>query len=448
MPNETNNFAFPTPRPVATGNLLVLKKPKTKASRAVKKLEGASGMKMAVTRELGSKTDAFKEALEQADGLYMDHLHVALLKPQKGANTMALSAALSGSSDVQMVRPELYMYTYSSLQQRYDAWVREGLKMLADGSPGLSGPGVSSQALAQKVTGLNSTWGVSAVRADQSPFTGRGIKVAVLDTGFDLGHDDFAGRSITKMSFVPGEDVQDVQGHGTHCIGTSCGPSAGEIHPHYGVATEADIFVGKVLNNSGSGRESWILAGMEWAIENGCEVISMSLGRGTQVGELPDPLYEAVGNAALENGSLIIAAAGNESARQFGFVAPVGAPANSPSIMAVGAIDSDMQVANFSCGGINDNGGEVNICAPGVDVFSSVPLPRRYDRFSGTSMATPHVAGIAAQLAHSDATLRGHALWDALRRTALDIGLPVSDGGAGLAQSPLSAPTHYGGPNS
>ena len=278
--------------------------------------------------------------------------------------------------------------------------------------------------------------------ADQSPYTGKDIKMAVLDTGFDFEHPDFTGRSITEESFVPGEETQDGQGHGTHCIGTAAGPVAGAEHPRYGVAPEAEIFAGKVLNNSGSGAESWILAGMEWAIENECEVISMSLGRPTQPGEQPDPLYEAVGTAALENNCLIIAAAGNDSARQFGFIAPVGAPANSQSIMAVGAVDNNMKIADFSCGGINGNGGEINICAPGVDVFSSVPIPKRYDRFPGTSMATPHVAGVAALLAQSDSNLRGEALWDALRRTALDIGLPLQDGGAGFVQAPITASPH------
>ena len=105
--------------------------------------------------------------------------------------------------------------------------------------------------------------------------------------------------------------------------------------------------------------------------------------------------------------------------------------------MAVAAVDSNLQIASFSSGGINDNGGEVNIAGPGVDVLSSVPMPQRYRRLSGTSMATPHVAGIAALYAQSDPSLRGQALWDVLRRTAVDIGLPMRDAGAGLAQCPL-----------
>lgn len=110
--------------------------------------------------------------------------------------------------------------------------------------------------------------------------------------------------------------------------------------------------------------------------------------------------------------------------------------------MAVGAVDSAMDVASFSCGGINGNGGEVNICAPGVNVLSSVPMPRRYMRLPGTSMATPHVAGVAALLAQSNPDLRGRALWDALRQTAKDIGLQMRDGGAGLVQAPAGRNTY------
>lgn len=440
MSKNSGQSNFAIPRPTPTGNMLVLMQPGMKTSTATKRLESLSGAKAASSSDYSEKSGAFSRALGEANNVYLEHLNVALVRPAKGADTTALSTSLLADSNVQTVRPEFYMYAYESAQRRYREWVREGLRILADGAPDIAMPANDLAASAAQVAAdTENTWGIKAIKADQSPFNGKGVKLAVLDTGFDNAHPDYVGRSVTSESFVPGEEVQDLQGHGTHCIGTAAGPAAGEGHPRYGVAMEADIFVGKVLNNSGSGAESWILAGMEWALENGCDVISMSLGRSTQPGEQPDPLYEAVGRAALENNSVIIAAAGNDSARQFGFVAPVGAPANSPSIMAVGAVDNQMNVADFSCGGINANGGEIDICAPGVDVFSSVPMPMRYRRLPGTSMATPHVAGVAALLAQSDPNLRGQALWDALRRTALDIGLPMGDSGAGLVQAPTFA---------
>jgi subtilisin family serine protease len=116
------------------------------------------------------------------------------------------------------------------------------------------------------------------------------VKVAVLDTGLDLGHPDFAGRQITAQSFVQGEQVQDGHGHGTHCIGTACGPRTPGRLPRYGIAYQAQIFAGKVLSNAGSGGDGGILAGIDWAIRNGCAVVSMSLGSPVEPLELVTPV--------------------------------------------------------------------------------------------------------------------------------------------------------------
>ena len=430
-------------RPKATGNMLVVFKRKPKAA-TTRKLEATTGTKMAMARELAPDSGTAGIAVQKGRTVFFDTLNVAVVRPPAGASIAEVATTLQADEDVKLVRPEFYMYAISDFNQRYAAWVRDGLRLLSDAATGtlpLPAGEIRGAFAPQIAVGADVTWGVSAVGADRSGFTGRGIKIAVLDTGFDLRHPDFVGRNIVTQSFVPGVSVQDVHGHGTHCIGTAAGPTAEASHPRYGVACEADIFVGKVLNDSGSGQESWILAGMEWAIQQGCEVISMSLGRPVQIGEQPDPLYEDVGKAAIEHGSLIIAAAGNESSRQFGFIAPVGAPANSPSIIAVAAVDSNFRVADFSCGGLNAAGGEVNVAAPGVDILSSVPIPEQYKKLQGTSMATPHVAGVAALWAQSDPALRGRPLWDALKRSARDIGLPIRDGGAGLTQSPGIAPT-------
>ncbi|MDF2780635.1 MAG: peptidase and in kexin sedolisin, partial [Geminicoccaceae bacterium] len=105
-----------------------------------------------------------------------------------------------------------------------------------------------------------------------------GIRLAVLDTGMDLQHPDFATRAVQSQSFVTGQAVQDGHGHGTHCIGTACGPAAPQRLPRYGVATNAEVFAGKVLSNQGSGADRGILAGIQWAMVNRCAVVSMSLG--------------------------------------------------------------------------------------------------------------------------------------------------------------------------
>ncbi len=277
------------------------------------------------------------------------------------------------------------------------------------------------------------TWGLQATGVLQSSLTGAGVRLCVLDTGIDLQHPDFLTRAITQRSFVPGEAVDDGNGHGTHCAGTAAGSRPRGGMPRYGVAPDVALHVGKVLSNAGSGRERDIIAGMLWAIGAGCEVISMSLGRAVGVGEGPSPDYERIGQMALQKGALIVAAAGNESARRLGHIAPVGAPANATAIMAVAALDQMLDVAEFSCGGINPAGGTVDIAAPGVGILSAAPRPEMYRILRGTSMACPHVAGLAALLAQSDASLRGQALWDRLIATARALPLPARDVGAGLA---------------
>lgn len=278
------------------------------------------------------------------------------------------------------------------------------------------------------------TWGLQAVGAPNSTATGKGIRVAVLDTGLDLGHPDLAGRTIVSNSFVQGQEVQDGHGHGTHCVGTSCGPREVADGPGYGVAYEAEIYAGKVLSDQGSGADGGILAGISWAISNGCAVISMSLGAATQPGQAYSRTFERVGLRALGRGTLIIAAAGNESSRSAGLVSPVGHPANCPSILAVGALDVKLMLADFSCGTV-DNVGAVDVAGPGVDVYSSWPVPLGYRRISGTSMATPHVAGVAALIAQASGA-RGYELWARLAQTARRVRLPSTDVGAGLVQAP------------
>lgn len=278
------------------------------------------------------------------------------------------------------------------------------------------------------------TWGISITKVVSSKYSGAGIRIAVLDTGFDLKHPDFAGRTIVTRSFISGESVQDVQGHGTHCIGTAAGPKApsGSV-ARYGVAYGAAIYAGKVLDNTGSGADAGILAGIDWAVQQKCAIVSMSLGAPVEPGQTFSQVYETAAKRAAARGTLIIAAAGNESERP-GYIAPVGHPANCPSIVAVGALDRTLKVAPFSCGGLNANGGEVNIAAPGVNIMSTWPMPTRYHTISGTSMATPHVAGIAALFAESTG-LRGFELANAFLRAARNL-TPVRDFGWGLVQSP------------
>ncbi len=281
----------------------------------------------------------------------------------------------------------------------------------------------------------NATWGLQAVAAVDSPWTGAGVRMAVLDTGFDAQHPDFAGRTITTASFIDGEGPEDGHGHGTHCIGTACGPRSRANGRGYGIAPGVEIYSGKVLGTDGSGTDSTILSGIDWALQHGCQIISMSLG--ADVREVHPP-YVAAGKRALELGSIIIAAAGNNAARSQGNPGFVGAPANSPYVMAVGAVDSQLQVADFSARAVGGEGGEVDVAGPGVDVYSSWISPGLYRSISGTSMATPHVSGLAALTVEATGK-RGQELWDQLITQVRPLSHDPADVGAGLCQAPAAA---------
>ncbi|MGO8071650.1 S8 family serine peptidase [Rhizobium leguminosarum] len=318
----------------------------------------------------------------------------------------------------------------TSLDRDYLLGYRDAVNELVDRLLGKKGPeGLVARAAFDETS---NTWGLQAIRAIEGDLSGVGIKVAILDTGFDETHQDFVGRSVTKKLFATRSSEGDVHGHGTHCIGTACGPLRPTSGPRYGIAHEAEIYAGKVLGDDGFGTDRSIIAGMEWALDEGCHVISMSLGAATQIGDAPSDDYEQIGQVCLDAGTLVVAAAGNESSRPQQ-IAPVGSPANASTILGVGAVDRSFAPASFSCGGLNP-GQEVDIAAPGVDIFSSLP-DDKYDRWDGTSMATPHVAGVAALIAQSDPKFRGWALWARLIQLTKPLSSSARDVGKGLLQA-------------
>lgn len=411
-----------------TGRFLVLMR-EGSAKSNIEALKNVAGVKVASSSDF-KKGTMNMETMGGAQAMFFESLGVAVVDAPQD-QTEALSFAISADNPIMAMEAERVVHAIGEPTQDYLRGYRDAVNHLTDQVLGQTNSDV-------KVAALNEsklTWGLQLTNAGTSRFTGKGIKVAVLDTGLDLGHPDFAGRKITSQSFIPNETVQDGHGHGTHCIGTSCGSLKPKRLPRYGVAYEAEIFAGKVLSNRGSGADGSILAGIDWAITNGCVVISMSLGAEVRPGEGFSQIYENVAKRALGMGSLIIAAAGNESERPK-VIAPVGHPANCPSILAVAAIDKKFRIASFSCGGINPEGGGVDIAGPGVDIRSSVPRNKLYREMSGTSMATPHVAGIAALFAQSDPALRGFALWSALISRARRLDLPSRDVGMGLVQAP------------
>ncbi|MHC9419810.1 S8 family serine peptidase [Sphingomonas citri] len=386
--------------PQPTGRKLVLFREGVSSADAADVLRRVSRQPVVSAAEVGSLGASLRMSGASDAIVLLDRFPIAAIGGGRESASMVANA-LGAEDMVEDVRPEFWMFAVQG-----PPWQDDG----------------------------RSTWGLDATGVTRSGFDGSGISIAVLDTGIDLGHPDLVGRRVFTESFVAGETVDDVQGHGTHTAGTAAGgrPHSANV-PRYGVAIGADLYVGKVLNNLGAGRELDVIAGIEWAISKGCAVVSMSLSRPVSPQEQPDPLYESVAQRALEAGTLLIAAAGNESDRRYGYVAPVGSPANAPSIMAVAAIGADEGIATFSCG--STGSGNIDVCAPGVQVLSSVPRPQLYRKLPGTSMACPHVAGVAALWAQSNPSLRGRSLRQALISAAKPVG-NASDFGAGLVQAP------------
>jgi subtilisin len=419
-----------------TGRYLVLfREDSLKEARKVM----ASAASMSVSAASDFAESGIPSDLGGADAVVFENIGVAVVNTPPD-QLESLSIAATEDSPILVIEPEKYVYALTTS----DEYLRGYRDAVADLARRVLGEGEAThadQAFVEALDESQLTWGLQATKVPTSRFSGRGIRVAVLDTGLDFGHPDFANRAVTSRSFISGvPTAQDGHGHGTHCIGTSCGPRVPRQLPRYGIAYEAQIFAGKVLSDQGSGADGGILAGIDWAINNKCAVVSMSLGAPVQPGESPSVVYETIAQRALNAGTLIIAAAGNDSRKPDGTrmepPRPVGRPANSPSIMAVAALDANIRVAPFSNGGINPNGGEVNIAGPGVAVRSSWPRPKLYNTISGTSMATPHVAGIAALFAQASPNTRGRLLWQLLLQNARHLTSSTRDVGAGLVQAP------------
>jgi subtilisin family serine protease len=367
-------------------------------------------------------------------GLILQNIGIAVLNaPPEAANELAFAAEESAA--ILAVEPEGVMYaiqeglTLDYLRGFSDATARLLKAAEDDSSIAL----IDSEAMLSFADTAQLTWGLQATKVAKSKYDGAGIRVAVLDTGLFIKHPDFAGRQITGRSFIPGvASFNDGHGHGTHCTGTACGMKKPTVGRRYGVAHKSSIFIGKVLSDQGSGSDGGILAGIDWAVANRCEIISMSLGANVPNTSVA---YETAGQRALNRGSLIIAAAGNNANRP-GNMGFVGRPANSRTFMAVGALDSNAQMGFFSARDTAlQPGTAVDIAGPGVAVYSSWPMPQRYHTISGTSMATPHVSGIAALWAQKSGA-RGGALWHQLIANARTLPLPIADVGRGFVQAP------------
>ncbi|MFF9753775.1 S8 family serine peptidase [Streptomyces sp. NPDC014344] len=267
-------------------------------------------------------------------------------------------------------------------------------------------------------TGAPTAWGAG--------FDGTGVKVAVLDTGVDQTHPDLAGQEIAERNFSDAEDSVDRVGHGTHVASTVAGTGARSQGRYKGVAPGARILDGKVLDDSGGGLDSGIIAGMEWAVAEGAQVVNLSLG-GTDTQGI-DPLEETVNRLSAETDTLFVIAAGNAGE---GGESTVESPGSAESALTVGAVDKADQLADFSSRGprVGDGGVKPDLTAPGVDITAAASTASGMEQVfpsgtpgyatqSGTSMAAPHVAGAAAILAQQHPDWTGERIKAALTASA------------------------------
>ena len=266
-----------------------------------------------------------------------------------------------------------------------------------------------------------STKQVNADRAWAEGLKGGGTTVAVLDTGADGEHPDLQGRIVASKDFTgsTGGALSDVHGHGTHTASTVGGSGAASDGAKKGVAPETQLLIGKVLGDNGGGSDSMIIGGMEWAVAQGADVVSMSLGSNGAPAACNDPMSSAAQELATTSSSLFVIAAGNKGSANN----TVSAPGCAPAVLTVGAVDREDVPAWFSSRGPTavDHNLKPEISAPGVGISAARSGGRgdnAYAAMSGTSMATPHVAGAAAIVKEAHPTWTGQQLKAALVSSA------------------------------
>lgn len=247
---------------------------------------------------------------------------------------------------------------------------------------------------------------VQAPRVWDAGFTGQGVTIAVVDTGIDVQHPDFQGR-IADTADYTGQGADDNNGHGTHVASTAAGSGAASDGKYRGVAPEATIIAAKVLRGDGSGSQSDVMAGIEWAVQKGAQVINLSLGGPPTPCDGTDALSELV-DAAADTGVVVCVAAGNSGPGR----STVGSPGCARKVVTVGATVSDPstdydEIARFSSRGPTADGRrKPDLALPGVGIIAARAggtslgdvVNDHYTSLQGTSMATPHATGIAALL--------------------------------------------------
>ncbi|WP_406421620.1 S8 family peptidase [Streptomyces sp. NBC_00842] len=352
-----------------------------------------------------------------------------LIVGYRGAQTDAAKAGVRDTGDTSVGRTLKSLNAESVITPRSDAediWqaltVKQSRSVERTTAPGIDRvwlDGVRRASLDRSVPQIG------APAAWKAGYTGKGVKIAVLDTGVDATHPDLKGQILATKNFSTSADTKDRVGHGTHVSSIAAGTGAKSGGKFKGVAPDAKLLEGKVLDDDGYGTDSGIVAGMEWAAAQGADIVNLSLGGLDQPGI--DPLEATVNKLSAETGVLFAIAAGNEGDG----AGTVNSPGSADAALTVGAVDDNDKLADFSSRGprIGDSAIKPDVTAPGVDITAAaVPgslidrevgqKPAGYTTISGTSMATPHVAGAAALLKQQHPQWRSTELKGALTASA------------------------------
>ncbi len=264
---------------------------------------------------------------------------------------------------------------------------------------------------------------------------GQGIKVAVVDTGIDETHPDFAGRIVAAKNFV-NDSAHDDNGHGTHVAGIVAGSGTKSNGKYIGVAPEASLYIARVLGADGGGSMSGVMAGIEWAVlDQQVQVINLSLG-GSGSCDGTDALSTLCDEAVQQAGVVICAAAGNSGPG----AKTIGPPGCARYVITVGAVDDSDRMARFSSRGPTADGRvKPDIVFPGVGIVAAQAAGTRlgkvveegYITIDGTSMATPHASGVAALMRQANPKLTAEQVKMHMLAGAINIGAMPNEQGSG-----------------
>jgi subtilisin family serine protease len=307
------------------------------AAKGLKWLD-AQGLSVASSRDFGDPNVPVPHDFQGADAQYFERFGIVVVRNGFERLETTLSKVLD-SKVLDAHRKELsYGVTDTS---DYLRGYRDGVSDLAgrmlDSSDETASDVLEAAADDTNGMGKNGAWALETLRVPSSQLSGAGIRVAILDTGLSESHPDFKGREVVRKRFASVDSTDDLSGHGTRCAGLACGPrvpTGGA--PRYGVAYDAEIYAGKISGDDEKATDRSIIAGLHWALDQRCQVVSLSFGSPTDMGDVPNDYYEDIGRTCLDAGTLLIASAGNASSRPKS-IAPITSPANASTVMAVGA---------------------------------------------------------------------------------------------------------------